>query len=300
MKWLLVGLSLVSLHLMAKTAQSPQKRTRTDDPVQSPKKRMVADKALAIIYHAEGTIIICQSDLKADLSERIPTLRDAIIKELLILDGKKLKIPVLESEVDRALARAQEQMNMTRDELITFFKEQGYSLEEAKKELERSIMVENVIEARIKSKAHVPQKTIEQYHKDNPIDLYGLQQAFVSFNGGSKALTRAMVKREIASGEINTSADWIDVGEVQGKDFAPEKAHIKELPVGSVIIGGESNEGIALLKLISKKTVTLDERKNDIANMLAQEKYMHAQKGYFDKLLSDATIKYIDQSSPAA
>ena len=254
--------------------------------------RVIADRTLATIYHPEGTILICQTDLRADLSERVPTLRDAVVKELIILDGKKLKIPVTDEEVDRSLARVQEHLKMTRDELLAFFKKQGYSLAEAKKELEKTIMVENVMEARIKTKAHVSQKALEQYHNDNPHIMYGLEQAFIPFKGGSKAIVRAVVKREIASGEIATSVNWTDIGEVNHMNFSPEKAFIRELPEGSVAISSETDQGITLLKLAHKNVATFEDRKNEIAGMLGQKRFMEAQKTYFDKLMQEANIRY--------
>ena len=255
--------------------------------------RVVVDKLLAIIYHPEGTTLVCQSDIKPDLSERTPSLQDAIVKELIILDGKKLQIPVSDAEIDKALARAQESLGIDRAGLIEMFKKQEFTLEEARKELYKTIMAENVIEARVRSKAHVPEKKLREFHKNNPLELYGLKQSLVPFKGGSKSLTRTLVEREIESGAIKSSVDWIDLGEVKGQDFAQDKAHIKQLPVGSVVIAGESDEGILLLQLVSKKVVSFEERKQEIAGKMSQERFMKAQTEYFDTLLKEANIKYL-------
>lgn len=262
-----------------------------------PAKRIVADKVLAIIYHPEETKLICQSDLQADLTERVPMLKDVVMKELIVLDGKKLKIPVSEADVDKALGRVQEHLKMTRDELTDFFKQQGYTLEQAKKELEKNILVENVMEARVRSKAHVPQKDIEMYCKENPLELYELQQSFVPFSGGSKALERAVVERDIESDAIASTVSWHEVGVIQGRDFSPEKAYIKELPEGSVTIVNESDEGISLLRLVSKKVVSLEERKNEIAGMLGKERFLKAQENYYTKLRDDASVRYLDKAN---
>ena len=253
--------------------------------------RKVSDRTLATIYHPEGTKIICQSDLRADLTERVPTLRDAIVRELTILDGKKLKIPVTDDEVERALGRVQEHLNLDRNELTAFFKKQGFTIPEATKELEKTIMLEKVIDTRIKKKAHVSRKALEQYHRDNPDIRYHLNQAFIPFNG-SKALTREKVNREIVSGGIATSAQWQDIGEVPDKDISTEKSFIKALAPGSVAKSNESSEGITLVRLVEKKEKAFEERKNDIANILGQQRLMQAQQAYYDKLLSEANIHY--------
>jgi len=274
--------------------------------VRTAPKRDIVDCVLATIYHTEGIVLVCQSDLRAGLSGQVPSLRDAIIKELIILDGKTLtKAKMLttgsmEDEVEKALSRAQEQLSMTRDELTAFFKEQGgLTLEEAKKELERGLTVENVIDTRVKSKAQVSHGAIEQYHKDNPIVMYTLKRAQVPLGASSKALTKALIQRDIASGEIEKSAQWIDLGAVPEKDFSSEKAYIKNLPVGSTVISDESDEDFTLLKLVAKKEIPLDERKNDIANKLTQDRYIQTQKSYFDTLLKDANIRYSNAESKA-
>lgn len=268
--------------------------------IRTTSQREVADRVLATIYHPEGTVLVCQSDLRPGLGGQAPTLRDAIIKELIILDGKTLakakmlQMGTTEDEVEKALSRAQEQLSMSREELVAFFKEQGLTLEEAKKELERGLIVENVIGTRVQTKAQISNKAIEQYHKDHPIITYTLQQAFVPLGASSKALTRALIEREIASKEIEQSVKWIDLGAIPEKDFAQDKAFIKDLPSGSVVITDETDEGFTLLKLVARNEIALEARKNEIANKLGQERMMQTQKAYFEGLLKDANIRYTD------
>jgi len=261
-------------------------------------KKEVVDKIVAIIYHQEGSILICQSDLRTDLSGKTPTLREALLKELIVLDGKKLKILISDDEVDRSLARVQEHLKMTREELQQFFKEQGFTLEQARKELAKSLVIEHVIEARIKAKSHVSKKVLEQYHKDNPHITYRLKQAFVPFDNRSKELVKAIVQQDLESGAIEQTASWIDLGAIQDKDFSSEKAFIKNLPDGKIVVSAESQEGITLLKLVSKKVATFEERKNEIAQLLGQKKFADAQAAYYDSLLKDAHIRYIDAEPP--
>ena len=296
MKHLICRIWLISLGFLGSAKGAPQ-------PIAP--KREVANKVLATIYHPEDKVVICQSDLRAGLHGQAPSLRDAIIKELIILDGKTLakskilNIDTSEDEIEKALSRAQEQLGRTREELIEFFKEQQLTLEEAKKELARGIIIENVIDARVKRNSLVSDRAIEQYHKEHPHISYSLRRATVPLNGRSKALTRVLLQREIESGEIETSVSWVDIHDIPDKDFAPEKAYIKELPAGTVVISEESDEGFTLLKLVEKKVATLAERKNEIAGILAQERYMTTQKTYFDKLMQEANIRYSETAETA-
>ena len=290
---MLIVMLLDAKKVVVKNKVKLQKNETSQPYLPVPAKRKVEDKLLAIIYHPEETVLICQSDLRADLSEKQPTLRDAIIRELIVLDGKKLKITVTDAEVDRYLARIQEQLKLNKEELEAFFKKQGFRLDQARKQLEKSILIENVIEARIRSKAHVSKFDIEEYHQKNPIEFYMLSRAHVPFNGGSKALTKALIEREIASGDVNATHTWQDIGRIDSKDFAPEKAYIKNLKPGSVVIADEADDELVLLRLESKTELSFEERKNDIANLLRQERYEKVQNGYYEKLIEDAKVRYI-------
>lgn len=257
-----------------------------------PSKRKVEDKLLAIIYHSEGTVLICQSDLKADLSDKERTLKDAVIRELIILDGKKINMSVTDAEVERYLARIQEQLKLDKEGLIAFFKKEGLTLDRAKKELEKNILIEKVIDARVMSKSHPSQFDLQDYYEKNPIDLYTLSATQIPFNGGSKALTRALIEREIASEEINTKYSWMP-RVIDSKDFAPEKAYLKDLTPGTVVIADETADELILLRFESKKRTPYEERKNDIAVTLKPLKYQTVQQAYYDKLLKDAKVHYI-------
>ena len=112
---------------------------------------------------------------------RVPTLNDTILRELIVLDSKKLKIPISDAEVDRHLARVQEQLQMTRDDLMAFFKQKGLTLEQAKAELRKTLLIETTIDNRVKSKSYVSKAEIEKYNDEHPLVFYEIKQAQVPF-----------------------------------------------------------------------------------------------------------------------
>ena len=258
-------------------------------------RRITADKILAIIYHSEGRIVILQSDLRPDLSDQAPTLREAILKELILLDAKKFKITISESELDRHLARIQESLKKSREELIAFFKERGYTFEQAKKELEKGLLVETTVAERVKSKALVSESERKKFYDEHPIVLYSVKQAFVPFGLGSKAIMRATVDRQIESGEITDEVGWSDPIELKESDIAAEKKHIKTLAPGSVTKIQESDEGITLLQLVSKTTVPYEERKKQITEELGSKRQKKALDDYCKGLIDAAHIRYLDK-----
>lgn len=257
-------------------------------------KRTTVDKALALIYHSEGTSIILQSDLRPDLSDQTPTLKDALLKELIILDAKKYKITVTDADIDRHLARIQESLKKTREDLAEFFKERGYSFEQAKKELEKGLLIEMTVSERVRSKAFVSESTVKKYYEEHPIVDYTIRQAFVPYGYGSKAIMRATIDKQIESGTIDSVVSWGDPVVLKETDIAPEKAFIKELQPGHAAKINEAEDGIMVLKIESKQKLPYDLQKKQIMQELGAEKQKKALDEYMEGLLARAHVRYLN------
>ena len=198
--------------------------------------------------------------------------------------------------MDRHLARIQESLKKTREDLVEFFKERGYTFEQAKSELESGLLIENTISERVRSKAMVPESKIRKYYDENPIVNYVIKQAFIPFGLGSKAIARATVDRQIESQEILTAVSWSDPITLKEKDIAQEKAFIKELGAGAVTRVQETDEGIALLQLVSKECVPYEVLKPQITQELGTQSYKKAQDTYFDELFAHSHVRYLDKT----
>ena len=258
--------------------------------------RKVVDKTLAIIYHPEGSTVILQSDLRPDLTDATPTLRDVVLRELIVLDAKKFKIAVTDAEVDRHLARIQESLKKSREDLIEFFNERGYTFDQAKKELEKGLLIETTIGERVKRKAIVPESEIKRQYNERLEILYTIKQAFVPYGMGSKVLARATVDRQIESGEILTAAQWGEAAIIKEKDISPEKGFIKEIEPGTVTIVQETDEGITLIQLISKCPVPYETMKTQIMSEMGMKRYNQELSEYYENLLSKTPVRYLDKS----
>lgn len=266
-----------------------------------PRNRTMVDKVLAIIYHSEGSIVILQSDLRPDLSDQVPTLREAILRELILLDAKKYKITVSESDVDRHLARIQESLKKSRDDLHEFFKERGYTFEQAKKELEKGLLIETTVGERVRSKAFVPESEIKKCYEENPMVTYVIKNAFVPFGLGSKAITRVQIDAQIESGEIDKGVEWSPSITLKESDIAPEKAYIKDLKPGAVAKIQETDDGIALLTIESKTKVPYEVQKRDIMARKSMERQKQALDEYTRNLMDHAHVRYMSKAAaPAA
>lgn len=255
------------------------------------------DRTLAIIYHPDGTFkVILQSDLRPDLADQVPSLRDVILRELIIFDAQKYKIAVSDAELERHIARIQESLKKSREDLLAFFKERGYTFEQAKEELARGLLIENTVSERVRSKAIVTENERKKFYEEHPLVTYVVKQAFVPFGLGSKVITRATVDRSIETGDILQAVEWSSPITLQEHMIAKEKAFIKELAPGAVSKVNETTDGIALLQLVSRSVVPYEERKQQITMELGMQRQKKAQENYFQDLFAQAKIRYLDKS----
>ncbi len=259
--------------------------------------RVVVDKVLAILYHQGGPTLILQSHLRPDLTDAVPTLKEVILKKLVLQRAKQLKIPLSESDKERHLARAQEQLGMTREEITAFFSNRGLTLEEAREQLGEMLLIEMTIDHVVRSKAYISNSEVEAYHKNNPLVFYEIKQALIPFGTGSKSLQRALLLRDIEQSpkDLLEKYSWSTPITIKGSDIAQEKSHITTAAPGALVLGQETSEGITLVQLVSKKEVPLSERKQEISALLGKDRYKVALDEFYDTLFKEAgpSIRYI-------
>lgn len=263
-------------------------------------KKLTVDKTLAVIYHPDGTSVILQSDLKPGLEGVERTIKEVVLDRLFALDGEiNLKITISPKDVDTHLIQVQEANKWTQEDTLKIFKDMGYTKDEACEQLRLRLLIDNTIDYRVKSKVIVDKKDIEKFYNANPIQeeaSFTIAQAFVPFDIGSKAIKKANIEDAIESGEILNLVEWGAPLELKANQFAQDKSFIKELEPGKVVILSETDDGINLLRLISKKTerlVPLAERVNAITNELGKERYNKVFNDYKSELLAKAHVKYL-------
>lgn len=264
--------------------------------------KYVLDRTLAVIYHPEDIVVISASDLRPSLDGAPKTFKQVLLEKLMVLDARELKITVTEEDVDKQLATVQKENNLTRDDVIAIFKQAGLSVTQAREDLRDQQMIQTVIEARTRSKTAVSAKEIETYYAENPIVQPGnitFCFAFVPFEHyKSKVTQRTAIQKGIESGDINTTAAWMDPITLNLKDVPEDKVFLKDLSSGSIVQAQETEEGVQLLKLIDKvpeTVVPLKEREREIMMQFRMDRRGKAIAEYHEELLKKARIKYLDQ-----
>lgn len=268
------------------------------------------DKILAIIYSPQDPanpiasslkgLPILQSDLNQEMFGASRTLDEVIFEKRVEIDGTNLKIIISDSEVDRHIAYTQKANKLTQEDTIETFKKMGLTFDQGREFLKTSLLRDRVIEHRVRTKSFVTKKEIEENFKANPIYIeasYKICQAYIPFNDESPALTKIKLERAIESNEINDLVSWETEIELLEDQISQDKAFIKDLNINDISIASTSEDGITLIKLISKKPkvlIPLKERETEIRQKLMQEKMAKTFKEYQESLLkpeSGITVK---------
>jgi hypothetical protein len=275
-----------------------------------PTARQTVDKILAICYTPEGVSVIAQSDLRPGIDGMPRQLKDIVLNRLMFLDNKKLKKSKEESETeqkaddDRYLARIQKQFKLTHDDVVKLFKDMGYTFEEGMAELRSMRVIDGVLDIRVRSKVLIDKKDIEAYCEKNPTFHPAVYTVSIAAIPVDPRLTKAEQTEKIEQARKSpaelSGLDWSEPIEQSEADIASEKAFIKEVQPGDVIIFEETPQEIKLLKMISKKPAVLiscEERTKEVNNILGKQKFEKALEKYHEDLWAQAHVRYIDQDS---
>ena len=195
------------------------------------------------------------------------------------------------------------------DELQQQLRREGMSVDDLKRNIERSIMKRQLLSHELESKIAVTEDEVRadyEAHRaeyDRPGSLH-LQEIVVKTETGSTALANDLVRRARAGEDFSelaraysaapTRAAGGDLGRVSRGDLTPdiEKAALA-LPVGGVSDPLPTPEGFRILKLVEKTEgtqVPFEEAKAEIQKRLSAERTDREYEAYMEGLRKSAII----------
>ena len=195
------------------------------------------------------------------------------------------------------------------DELQQQLRREGMSLDDLKRNIERSIMRRQLLAHELESKIAVTEDEVRadyEAHRadyDRPGSLH-LQEIVVKTDSGSPTLANDLVRRARAGEDFSelaraysaapTRGAGGDLGRVSRGDLTPdiEKAALA-LPVGGVSDPLSTPEGFRILKLMEKTEPTqvpLEDVKAEIQKRLSSERTEREYEAYMEGLRKAAII----------
>ncbi len=259
------------------------------------------DKTMATIYHPEGTIVKCLSDIRPGLNELPRTLDDVIFEELALLDARMLRINISEEDIDRYLAQLKKQAGYTDAQIAQSFAQLGLTVEQGKEEIRRMQAIQEVTGYRIRDQQQVlvAPKAVERYCEENPQyqePIYKISQSIFAFNKSKdKAENLKKLGDIIKSGEIDYITTWDEPIEIKLSEISKAQQMITDMKEKEVKVLKETEDGAILIKLVSKtekRLLSFEERKIEVESFLRAQKYFELAQNYRDDLFAKTKIKY--------
>lgn len=248
---------------------------------------ILVDEILAIIYYDGGSIPITLSSLKA-LDGHEVTLREAILRQLMAINGKQFA-QVSDDDVERILSDLQRANGLSREAMLRAFETAGFTQEEGLAELKQQQVVSQVLEVRVKSDKRliIQRGDVEQYDREHPgytEASYTLQQACVPYDGN---IDREFSDRELAGFQ------WEPGFDLKESELADDKRFIIDAQIGTIVGRERVAEGLEITRLIAKREkmqIKLDDRYDDVVDILRRERFKKVFGEFQKNLLDHASI----------
>lgn len=250
--------------------------------------------------------------LKADRKTQI----DFLIKEKLIdAEIRRLGLGISDEKVTAEMNTMATRNQVSRDQLETMIKRQGYTIDEYKELLKARLERQSFFEAEIIGKLRITDEdAYSEYRATNPnfkenVSSFKLGQIFFSPKRGSQeeAQKRAIeIRRRLDSGEsFETLANKYNedpgaeadgfLGEFKSGEFVPElERAISSLSPGESTKIIRTKQGFHILKLI-EKTATQDPQfvrlKEQIRARLVEKNFRRQLKNWIESKKQDSNIQ---------
>lgn len=258
------------------------------------------DTLKAVVYGQERTDLVTLSDvIRPSIDGNKQTVEDLVLAKLICQDASRYKMEPDNDAVDKHLKAVQRENNLSLDELKSIFSSAGYTYEEGKEQFKVMTSVGTMIDFRIRSRLIVPEKDIQSYYQDHPIvqeASYQIERAQVTCpNGMDHATFMQALQQLIDTGQSKLDIEWSDPFWINKSELAQDKQFLTTMEVGGIAMGNESAAGIELFKLMNKKEehlVSLEERYNEIADILKRPKYNEMFEAYKKDLFTNAAVVY--------
>lgn len=238
-------------------------------------------------------------------------LQEAIDELLLVQRAGELGYKVPASYLNEVIEGIKKENNIpSDDELRDQLRREGLSLEDLKRNIERSVLRRQVLQRDLESKMTVPEAEARVEYDSKLADYtrepsVALQEIFLKGDGApvrEKAASLAARARagedfaELAraNSEGATAAAGGDLGTLARGDLSPEMQRVAfELAPGAVSDPVAQGGGYRVLKVVEKKegsVIPFAEAKEEIIRRLAQQRMSSAYEAYVEGLRKTALV----------
>lgn len=250
--------------------------------------------------------------LKSDSKSQL----DYLIREKLVeSEVKKLNLTLSEDRVDSEMTTLAKRNQMSKTELESYIKKQGYSLSEYRKALKARLERQSFFEAEVISKLRITDEDAysefrAQFPKYKPVvNEFSIAQIYFNPKKGSGAETLSRAEETLSKLSTGESFESLankynedprankdgHLGSFKSGEFLPEiEAAISSLDKNQSSQIIKSKIGFHIVKVLDKK-VTQDPQflkiKEQIKSALVEKNFKRQLKNWFESKKQDAYIK---------
>jgi len=266
------------------------------------------------------------AQLKQLLTEITPQLLVSAVDELLLLQrGRELGLHLGDDQFKQIVANIRKENNLQDDEKFqAVLKQEGMSMDDLRKQLERQMLVEQVQRQEIGSKLTITEEEARQFYAKHPEQFTDpasitLREVFVQVGSDPKQQQVNVAEDEAASKKAATARDRL----LKGEDFAkvaqdlsdsPSKANggligpfsrddmspqlqqlIDKMKVGDISPAVRTPRGYQVFKLEALKAEQLqpfDKVRDLISDKVAAERTRVEMKRFVTRLRAQAIIEW--------
>jgi peptidyl-prolyl cis-trans isomerase SurA len=271
-----------------------------------------------------GAIAPDSPELKKAVAEITPELILSAVDELLLIQqGRELGYALGDEQFASILENIKKENKLETDEQFqAALKQEGLTLPELRRSLERQMLISRVQQTQVMGKITITEDEAKAYyekHKDQfttPAAIT-LREILVEVPGGDKGLNTAQdeaakakaddIRKRLLEGEPfpRLAADFSDapskangglIGPINSTDLAPAlRDMIRKMKAGDLTDVIRTTRGYQILKLESKTdetTRSFDEARTEIGDKVAEEKRRGELQNYLEKLRAQAIVSW--------
>jgi peptidyl-prolyl cis-trans isomerase SurA len=263
-------------------------------------------------------------ELRKAVAEMTPELILNAVDELLLVQrGRELNYSLGDEQFNSIVANIKKQNNLADEaQFQAALKQEGLTMAELRRNMERSMLVQQVQRVDVMDKVGVTDEEARAYYAENsrafttPAEIT-LREILIEVpttdrgvnaaaDDEAKAKAEDIRKRLLAgepfarlAGEFSNAASRANgglIGPLKSDDLAPQLAELLlKMKVGELTDVQRTQRGYQILKLESRteqKVRSFEDARGDISDKVAERKFQAARDAYLDRLREQATITW--------
>jgi peptidyl-prolyl cis-trans isomerase SurA len=263
-------------------------------------------------------------ELQKAVAELTPELiLDAVDELLLVQRGKELNYTLGDEQFNNIVANIKKQNNLEDEaKFQAALKGEGMTLADLRRNLERSMLVQQVQRVDVMDKLSVGDEELRAYYEAQKQDFttpseITLREILIEVPSTEKGVNVAQddearataedTRKRLLAGEpfprlaadVSAAASKANgglIGPIKSDELAPQlQALLEKMNVGELTEIQRTARGYQILKLESRtnaKIKTFEEARGEIADKIVEQKFDAARDEYLDRLRAQATITW--------